>query len=199
MVLRDDKGVEITRGPTVADLAAAGEDWALDFPGDALSPGCTYEQWEASFGADPVVYGRVVRDRGKVIAQYWMFYIYNDWNDRHESDWEMIQLVFDAPTVAEAMAKGPALYAYAQHEGSQYVMPNDVEGLDVSSTGDDVHLVGELAGRVLRAGIARLVLQAGQLLRQERGHRLRLRRHHVTGRPGQPVGRRAPRRATDGR
>ena len=142
VVLRDDKGVEIKRAPTAADLAAAGEEWALDFPGDALSPGCTYEQWEASFGADPVVYGRVVRDRGKVIAQYWMYYVYNDWNDRHESDWEMIQLVFDAPTVAEAMAKGPALYAYAQHEGSQYVMPNDVEGLDVSSTGDDVHLVG---------------------------------------------------------
>ena len=142
VVLRDDKGVEVKRAPTAADLAAAGEEWALDLPGDALSPGCTYEQWEASFGADPVVYGRVVRDRGKVIAQYWMYYVYNDWNDRHESDWEMIQLVFDAPTVAEAMAKGPALYAYAQHEGSQYVMPEDVEGLDVSSTGDDVHLVG---------------------------------------------------------
>ena len=122
---------------------AAGEDWALDLPGDTLSPGCTYEQWERSLGADPVLYGRVVLDRGKVIAQYWFFYTYNDWNDRHEGDWEMVQLVFDAPTVAEAMAKGPALYAYAQHEGSQYVMPEEIDGLDVSSTGDDVHLVGD--------------------------------------------------------
>jgi hypothetical protein len=143
VVLRDATGAEVTRAPTVADLAAAGEDWALDFPGDALSPGCTYEQWEQTLGADPVLYGRVVLDRGKVIAQYWFFYTYNDWNDRHEGDWEMVQLVFDAPTVAEAMAKGPALYAYAQHEGSQYVMPEEIDGLDVSSTGDDVHLVGD--------------------------------------------------------
>jgi hypothetical protein len=142
VVLRDANGAEVKRSPTVADLAAGGLDWAVDLPGDALSPGCTYEEWERSLGAEPVVYGRVVRDRGKVIAQYWLFYIYNDWNDRHEGDWEMVQLVFDAPTVAEAMAKGPAVYAYAQHEGSQYVMPEDVEGLDLSTTGDGVHLVG---------------------------------------------------------
>ncbi len=142
VVLRDANGTEIKRAPTAADLAAGGLEWALDFPGDALSPGCTYEQWEQSMDAPPVVYGRVVRDRDKVIAQYWLYYVYNDWNDRHESDWEMIQLIFDASTVAEAMAKGPAVYAYAQHEGSQYVMPDSVEGLDLSTTGDDVHLVG---------------------------------------------------------
>jgi hypothetical protein len=48
VVLRDDKGVEVKRAPTAADLAAAGEEWALDLLGGALSPGCTYEQWEAS-------------------------------------------------------------------------------------------------------------------------------------------------------
>ena len=143
VVLRDALGAEVKRAPTIADLAAAGEEWALDLPGDALSPGCTYEEWAKSLGADPVVYGRVVRDRAKVIAQYWLFYVYNDWNDRHEGDWEMIQLVFDAATVAEAMTKGPALYAYAQHEGSQYVLPGEkIDGLDLASNGDDVHLVG---------------------------------------------------------
>ena len=33
---------------------------------------------------------------GKLALQYWLFYAYNDWNNLHEGDWEMIQLVFDA-------------------------------------------------------------------------------------------------------
>ena len=37
--------------PTAADLAAGLPNYHLDFPGDALQPGCTYEDWQREFGA----------------------------------------------------------------------------------------------------------------------------------------------------
>ena len=36
------------------------------------------------------------RTPGKLALQYWFFYPFNDFNNTHEGDWEMIQLVFDA-------------------------------------------------------------------------------------------------------
>lgn len=41
-------------------------------------------------------YGRVVRDSGYTVLQYWFFYAYNDWRSRvygvndHEADWEQV-------------------------------------------------------------------------------------------------------------
>ena len=119
-------------------------DWALDFPGDALDPGCDYEEWFRSMDAEPAVYGRVVVDGEFLVAQYWLYYVYNDWNDRHESDWEMIQLVFDTPTVAGALEQGPALYAYAQHEGSEYAFLDDAVELQGATETEQgkVRLIG---------------------------------------------------------
>ena len=125
VVLRDGDGEVVTAAPTAADLAGGGADWELDLPGDALDPGCDYEQWFRSMDADPAVYARAVVDGDVLVAQYWLYYVYNDWNDRHESDWEMIQLLFDTTSVAEALEQGPDLYAYAQHEGSEYAFPDD--------------------------------------------------------------------------
>ena len=51
--------------------------------------------------------------------QYWFFYVYNDWNDKHEGDWEMVQLLFDAPSVDQALTQSPVSVAFAQHEGSE--------------------------------------------------------------------------------
>ena len=47
----------------------------------------------------PTVYAHVAKDPdypGKVALQYWFFYPFNDFNNTHEGDWEMTQLVFDA-------------------------------------------------------------------------------------------------------
>ncbi len=43
------------------------------------------------------VYGRKVVDEyvGNTVLQYWFFYIYNDWQNKHEGDWEMIQINLD--------------------------------------------------------------------------------------------------------
>ena len=130
VVLRDGDGETVTAAPEAADLARGEGDWALDLPGDALDPGCDYEQWFRSMEAEPEVYGRAVVDGDVLVAQYWLYYVYNDWNDRHESDWEMVQLVFDTATVADALERGPVLYAFAQHEGAEYAEPDDVRLID---------------------------------------------------------------------
>ena len=110
-------------GPTADDLPDLYE-YHLDFPGDALSPGCTYERWANRITADsePVVYAHVATDPahpGQLALQYWFFYAYNDWNNLHEGDWENVQLVFDAPDARAALSEDPVYVGYSQHEGAE--------------------------------------------------------------------------------
>ena len=111
-------------GPTADDLAGGLYEYHLDFPGNALDPGCTYELWarRLSQGEAPAVYAHVVGDPGhpgQLALQYWLFYAYNDWNNLHEGDWEMIQLVFDAEDAAAALEVEPTRVGYSQHEGAE--------------------------------------------------------------------------------
>ena len=110
-------------GPSADDLAGRFEHH-LDFPGDALSPGCTYEEWarDVAEGSAPTVYAHVVAEPGRpgrIALQYWLFYAFNDWNNLHEGDWEMIQLVFEADDAGAALAGEPAAVGYSQHEGAE--------------------------------------------------------------------------------
>ena len=111
-------------GPTARDLTGGLYDYHLDFPGDALSPGCGYERWARLIteGHEPKLYAHVATEPGypqRLALQYWFFYVYNDWNNLHEGDWEMIQLDFDAATASDALAKRPAKVGYSQHEGAE--------------------------------------------------------------------------------
>ncbi len=99
-------------GPSATDLVNRW-DYHLDYPGHALDPGCDYERWQdhlAPRGGTPTVYAHVATDPahpGKLALQYWFFYVFNDFNNKHEGDWEMIQLDFDAATAGEALGKEP--------------------------------------------------------------------------------------------
>jgi len=111
-------------GPTAKDLSRGLYEYHLDFPGNALEPGCSYERWARRItkGHDPTVYAHVVRDSahpGKLALQYWIFYAYNDWNNLHEGDWEMIQLDFAADDARQALAGRPQAVGYSQHEGAE--------------------------------------------------------------------------------
>jgi hypothetical protein len=111
-------------GPDAADLRRGLYEYHLDFPGDALNPGCTYERWarRVTAGEEPAVYAHVVGDPGhpgQLALQYWLFYAYNDWNNLHEGDWEMIQLVFRADDAREALSTEPEKIGYSQHEGAE--------------------------------------------------------------------------------
>jgi hypothetical protein len=110
--------------PTAADLGKGLYEYNLDFPGDALNPGCGYERWARRIteGKQPTVYAHVVTEPGKpnrVALQYWLFYAFNDWNNNHEGDWEMVQLVFAAANANDALAKEPLEIGYSQHEGAE--------------------------------------------------------------------------------
>ena len=109
--------------PVEEDLPGLYE-YHLDFPGNALDPGCDYERWSKRLteGMAPTVFAHVVKDPGypgKVALQYWLFYPFNDWNNTHEGDWEMIQLVFDTDDPREALSREPASVGYSQHEGAE--------------------------------------------------------------------------------
>ncbi len=110
--------------PVATDLTARRVDYHLDFPGDALNPGCDYLKWSrrVNAGHRPAVYAHVVGDPaypGRLALQYWMFYVYNDWNNLHEGDWEMIQLNFDAASAAQALHETPVQVGYSQHTGGE--------------------------------------------------------------------------------
>jgi RsiW-degrading membrane proteinase PrsW (M82 family) len=48
-------------------------------------------------GLPVTVYAHVVRDEtGRVTVQYWALYFYNDWFNKHEGDWEMVQVMLSA-------------------------------------------------------------------------------------------------------
>lgn len=64
-------------------------------------------------GGPPVVtYAHVVREQKKqaITIQYWLFYYYNDWFNKHEGDWEMIQVMI-------AEYGDPLWVVLSQHHG----------------------------------------------------------------------------------
>jgi hypothetical protein len=127
----------ITYAPTAEDVAAAGEDAFLDYPGNAKRPGCQYERDFLGFreGLGSVVYGRVAREEGRegLVVQYWFFYYFNDWNNNHEGDWEMSQVQYEESSAAEAVTSEPVSLAYSQHGGGETADWNDEK---VSKEGD---------------------------------------------------------------
>jgi hypothetical protein len=111
-------------GPAAEGLTGGLYEYHLDFPGNALDPGCDYERWARRLTEDrqPAVYAHVATDPAypdRLALQYWLFYAYNDWNNLHEGDWEMMQLVFAAATAREALRIAPMSIGYSQHEGAE--------------------------------------------------------------------------------
>lgn len=112
-------------GPTAADIAGLGKGWYLDLPGDPLNSGCTYAKAFAKLVADdqapPVTYAHIRRQPGEdvLVVQYWFYYYFNQFNDVHESDWEGMQIVFDAASPRAALAAGPTEIGLFQHGGGE--------------------------------------------------------------------------------
>jgi hypothetical protein len=131
----------VSVGPAAKDLPGLYE-YHLDFPGDALEPGCDYERWARRITSEtaPTVYAHVASDAGypdKIALQYWLFYAFNDFNNLHEGDWEMVQLVFDAGGPGEALSKTPTEVGYSSHQGAERADWSD-EKLELV---DDTHPV----------------------------------------------------------
>jgi hypothetical protein len=130
--------------PRASKLGQGLYGYHLDFPGNALQPGCEYLNWQEYLGAErtPTTYAHVATDPahpGKLALQYWFFYVFNDWNNLHEGDWETIQLVFDAPTAAAALERSPTEVGYSQHEGAERAAWDDPKLERVDGTHPVVH------------------------------------------------------------
>jgi hypothetical protein len=110
-------------GPSAARLSGL-YDYHLDYPGNALDPKCDYERWgrRLTEGTPAAVYAHVATEAGRpgmLALQYWFFYAFNEFNNLHEGDWEMLQLVFEAGDAAEALATEPISVGYSSHEGAE--------------------------------------------------------------------------------
>jgi hypothetical protein len=110
-------------GPKAEDLSGLYE-YHLDYPGNALDPGCDYERWarRLTAGTAPTVFAHVASEParpGKLALQYWLFYPFNEFNNLHEGDWEMLQLNFDAGDSREALGEDPVDVGYSSHEGAE--------------------------------------------------------------------------------
>ena len=137
VALRGPWGDDLVKiAPVAADLSPKRFEYHLDFPGNALDPGCDYERWSKRLtkGAAPTVYAHVAMDPGhpdQLALQYWFYYVFNDWNNTHEGDWEMIQLVFDARDAREALSRAPFEVGYSQHEGAERAEWGEDDKLEV--------------------------------------------------------------------
>jgi hypothetical protein len=114
----------LRRAPTAADLSAGPFEHYVDLPGHPVTGRCSYQHWFKRIGASApnAVYAHVAKEpghTGRLALQYWLYYVFNDYNDKHESDWEQIQLHFDADTVEEALQRPPVEVLYSQHEGAE--------------------------------------------------------------------------------
>jgi VPS62-like protein len=55
----------------------------------------------------------------RLALQYWFFYYFNNFNDKHEADWEGLQLVFNVDSARRGLLTEPVEVGYAQHEGGE--------------------------------------------------------------------------------
>jgi hypothetical protein len=96
--LVDLAGTVVAERPSEADLELAGPLLFLDL--EARDPIRSYENDRQDI--DPTVYARASEAGGRIILQYWLFYVFNDGrlND-HEGDWEMVQVTLSPDGSAE--------------------------------------------------------------------------------------------------
>jgi len=79
----------------------------------ALYPGI--EQQLESADPRPIVYWHLARQpaTGRLALEYWFFYLYNDFTDKHEADWEGVTVFLHD--------NAPIGVSYSQHQGRQWV------------------------------------------------------------------------------
>ena len=130
-------------------------------PGDAAAAAALAYQALADQQKRYIYHGRVLRQSGWLVLQYWYFYPFNNWrsgfsgaND-HESDWEMVCLYLTENEQSGVLS--PAWVAYASH---------DYHGDDLRRRWDDPELekVGEHPVVYAGAGSHACYYQAGEYL-----------------------------------
>ncbi|MGB3329607.1 MAG: hypothetical protein WBA46_11680, partial [Thermomicrobiales bacterium] len=116
----------LAKGVTAQQLATYGPTTYLDFPGNPRNPGCTYmtdeRTWTKEHNLQNTTYARVIYDAKthRLALQYWFFWYFNEWNNLHEADWEMIQIMWDDVSgVDQALTIEPTATGFSQHSAGE--------------------------------------------------------------------------------
>jgi hypothetical protein len=120
------KGLEdVKKLPTARDIAGLGDDYYLNLHGNPVGETCVYAKDFARIvkerKAPAITYAHIAREPGHsgFALQYWFFWYFNQFNDLHESDWEGMQLAFEADSPQKALAQGPSEIILFQHSGGE--------------------------------------------------------------------------------
>lgn len=121
--------------------------WRGRVPGDtALAAELAYQRMQEK-GKSYTYYGRIIRQNGWVILQYWYFYPFNNWrsgfygvND-HEGDWEMV-CIYCSENDPTSWSKLSHDHRIAYHLTPQWVAyaSHDFSGDDLRRRWDDNEL-----------------------------------------------------------
>jgi len=129
----------VKQAPTLKDLRNRDEEFYLDLPGNPLGDTCTYskdfDRMKRDGRAPVAVYAHIAREEGRsgLALQYWFYWYFNQFNDLHESDWEGMQLTFDADSPEEALREEPLEMILFQHAGGER---GDWDDAKVEKNGD---------------------------------------------------------------
>jgi hypothetical protein len=113
------RGRAVQLRPTLFSLPVAASPSYLDIRGaEPYSQASQYRSIEQQLERArprPTVYWQIARQpsTGRIAIEYWLLYLYNDFADRHEADWEGVTVVVDGGT--------PLGVAYSQHQGRSWV------------------------------------------------------------------------------
>jgi hypothetical protein len=94
----------IVSGPIAQDLYGVDRTHYLDLPGNPLTPNARRPLQRGADGELRADHVRPCRQQllNRLTVQYWSFYASNYFNNKHESDWEMMQSVWDIRGIAAA-------------------------------------------------------------------------------------------------
>jgi len=115
----------IRRAPTAQQIAGLGEGWYLNLEGKVLGDTCVYAKAFKKLleegKAPAVTYAHIAREKGHpgFALQYWFYWYFNQFNDLHESDWEGMQITFEATDAATALHEEPSEIILFQHAGGE--------------------------------------------------------------------------------
>ena len=161
-------------GPSAEDLVRPPYDYHLDFPGNALDPGCDYQRWarRLTTGSAPAVYAHVATDPGypeQLALQYWLFYPFNVFNNSARGRLGDHPARLRRPRCARgARRANRSRSVTAQHEGAERA-----EWGTTSSRSSEA----PIRSCIRRPARTRTSSTEGSVPRQLGGSRCRLRRH----------------------
>lgn len=135
-------------------------------PTGAQAAAAVLDRDRADHGDHPY-YGRVLREAGYLVLQYWFFYFFNDWRSRvhgvndHEGDWEQVTVFL---VERDGAPPEPAWVAFSAH---------DEVGADLRRRWDDPDLTRVDGHPVVYAGLGSHsgAYLAGEYLISVRGSR----------------------------